>query len=174
MNEHDAPDDHRRSPGDGTHPRQRGPLGGEPMVGRRRRPARLARIAGYLFTAVLMGVVWFAANVWPGWEAVPFLSDEVPLVLGLVNLSLLATAVVNLVYVAADPPWLTAAGELVLSVISLAVAWQVAAVFPVDFTGLGYDLTTLARIAVVLALVGSAIAVLVNLVNLGREVSRVA
>jgi hypothetical protein len=118
--------------------------------------------------------VLVAANVWPGWDAVPFLSDEVPLVLGLVNLSLVATIVANVVYVAADPPWLTAAGELVLSVISLAVAWRVAAVFPFDFTGLGYDLTTLARAAVVVALVASAIAVVVNLVNLGREVSRVA
>lgn len=174
MSEHSTPDDHRSLGWDGNRPSPLGPPGSDPGVGRRRRPARPARIAGYLFTVVLMGVVWFAANAWPGWEAVPFLSDEVPLVLGLFNLSLVATAAVNVVYVAADPPWLTASGELVLSAISLAVAWQVAAVFPVDFTGLGYDLTTLARIVVVVALVGSAIAVLVNLVNVGREVSRVA
>ena len=173
MSEHGVPDDHRPLGSDSNRPHPLPPPGADPPIGGRRRVARPARIAGYLFTVVLMGVVWFAANAWPGWEAVPFLSDEVPLVLGLFNLSLLATAAVNVVYIVADPPWLTVAGELVLSLISLAVAWQVAAIFPVDFTGLAYDLTTLARIVVVVALVGSAIAVLVNLVNVGREVSRV-
>lgn len=138
------------------------------------RPARPARVVGYAFTILFMLAVLVAANVWPGWEAVPFLSDEVPSVLGLVNLSLVATVVANGLYVVADPRWLVAAAEVVLSAISVAVAWQVVTVFPFDFNGVAYDLSTLVRIAVVLGLAATVVGFAVNLVRLAREVSRVA
>lgn len=137
-----------------------------------RRPPRASRVVGYVFTIAFMLVAWFVVNVSPGWAAVPFLSEEVLLVLGLFNFSLLATVALNALYLVADPQWLTAAGELGLSLISLVLAWLVVVVFPFDVTGLGYDLSALARLAVVLALFGCAIAVLVNLVRLGRVVSR--
>jgi hypothetical protein len=139
-----------------------------------RRPPRASRVVGYVFTIAFMLVTWFVVNVSPGWEAVPFLSEEVPLVLGLFNFSLLATVALNALYLVGDPLWLATAGELVLSSISLVLAWLVVVVFPFDFTGLGYDLSALARLAVVLALIGCAIAVLVNLVRLGRVVWRLA
>lgn len=147
--------------------------GVQPSVGRRR-ASRPARIAGYVVAVLVNLAMWLLVYVWPGWEAVPFLSDEVPRVLGLFSLSVFASAAANLAYIAYDPRWFKAAGELVVSVIGLALAWRVLAVFPFDFTGLGYDLTALARVVVVLGVVGSAIGVLINLVSLGREVLRAA
>jgi hypothetical protein len=140
--------------------------GTQPSVGRRR-ASRPARIAGYVVAVLVNLAMWLLVYVWPGWEVVPFLSDEVPRVLGLFSLSVFA----NLAY---DPRWFRAAGEVVISVIGLALAWRVLVVFPFDFTGLGYDLTTLARVVVVLGVIGSAIGVLVNLASFGREVLRAA
>ena len=141
---------------------------------RRARAPRPARIVGYA-VAVLVNIgFWLLVNVWPGWEVVPFLTDDVRRVLGLFTFSVAASIAVNVAFIVYDPRWFKAAGELVVAVIGLALAWRVMTVFPFDFTGLSYDLTTLARVVVVLGVVGSAIGVVTNLVSLAREASRAA
>ena len=42
----------------------------------RQRPPRSARRAGYLIGALLNGALLWLVNVSPGWQAVPFLTQE--------------------------------------------------------------------------------------------------
>lgn len=62
---------------------------------RRPRPSRASRRVGYVVGAAVNAVLLLAANVRPGWAAVPFLTDDTRLVLGLVNAALVAGLVVN-------------------------------------------------------------------------------
>lgn len=144
------------------------------MAGRGERPSRAARRVGYVVAAGVNIALWYLVNVRPGWQVVPFLTDDVTRVLGLFNLSLLAGAVANLAYVVFDALWFRAGVEVGLSLIGVLLAWQIFDVFPVDFTGLSYDLTTLARVLVIVGLVGSGIGLLATVVRFGREIYRAA
>jgi hypothetical protein len=42
-------------------------------------------------------------------------------------------------------------------------------VFPVDFSGMSVDLTVLVRVVLIVAVVGAAIGIVVNLVTFGRS-----
>lgn len=140
----------------------------------RRGPGRAARRLGYVIAALVNLGIWFAVNVWPGWEVVPFLTADFTEVLGLVNLSLLAGALANLTYVVADPRAYRAAWDVGLSLVGVLASARFLAVFPVDFTGLSYDLTTLVRVVAVIGVVGSAIGLVAALVRFGREIARMA
>ncbi len=135
---------------------------------RRRRRGRGTRRLGYLVAAAVNALLWYLANVSPGWEAVPFLTAGTVEVLPLFNLALGVGLVSNLVYVLWDPPRLRALGDLVGAVVALALGVRVYRVFPFDFAGLSYDLTTLMRVVVVLGIIGSAIGILAALVALVR------
>ena len=93
---------------------------------------RIARW-GYGFSALVSLIVAWAANVWPGWEAVPFLDAATTEVLPLVNLSLVIGFVTNVVYMVFDPPWFRALGHVLTSVVSIAVLVRTLRVFPFDF-----------------------------------------
>lgn len=45
-------------------------------------------------------------------------------------------------------------------------------VFPVDFSGMSVDLTVLVWVVLIVAVVGAAIGILVNLVQFGRSMGR--
>lgn len=118
--------------------------------------------------AAVNALLWYLANVSPGWEVVPFLTASTVEVLPLLNLAFLVGVVSNLLYVVWDPPRLRALGDLVAAVVGLVLGLRLYRVFPFDFTGLSYDLTTLVRVLVVLGIVGSAVGILVALVALVR------
>lgn len=137
-----------------------------------RRPAvRLsasARRAGYLIaTACSVALIWLV-NVAPGWRWVPYLTDDFTAVLGLVNLSLVAGAVANIVYVLADPRWLRRLGDALTAAISAVVLLQLATVFPFDLSGLWSWADTLLSVVLVVCCVATFIAALVNLVQAVR------
>lgn len=134
-----------------------------------RRPSAAARRLGYIIAAAINAAMVFAVNVWPGWQALPFLTDETPRVLGLVNLTLVVNLIVNVVYVAHDPPWLKALGDLMTAAVGLASTSWVLRVFPFDFTGYAFNWTPLVRIVLIVGVVGCALAIVVQLVTLIRR-----
>ncbi len=79
--------------------------------------------------------------------------------------------VVNALFVLADPPRFKALGNVVTSAISLVVAVRTWQVFPFDFSSYAFDWTWVARLVIVLAAVGSGIAVFANLVAMFRPPS---
>jgi len=97
-----------------------------------RRPSPAARRVGYGF-GMLVGLVGlFLINIWPGWESLSFLTADTTKVLWLVNASLIAGVVADLVYARYDPPWLVALGGVVTTAIALAALIRIMQVFPVD------------------------------------------
>lgn len=130
------------------------------------------RRAGYAVAILVNAILLYAINGWPGWEAVPFLTDDTTRVLGWVNASIVVNIVANAVYLVVDPPRLRAFGELVTSVVALYALTRIWQVFPFDF---GADdtvpWTTVARVVLVVAIVGTILAVLVSLVQVatGRK-----
>lgn len=132
-----------------------------------RRPSTASRRGGYVVAAVINAVFLWLIHVSPGWDAVPFLTADFQQVLWLIDLSLVVTIALNLLYLIRDPRRLTAAGAVVTSAIGLAASVAMLQVFPFDF-GTSSFWPVVFRIALWVAIVGSAIAVVVNLVAVVR------
>lgn len=126
------------------------------------------RRIGYVVAILVNGALLYAANRWPGWDAVPFLTDETPQVLGIVNVSLVLGIVVNALYVVTDPPRLRALGDIVTMTVGIVVLSRIWQVFPFDFGDASFPWDTVFRVLLVLGIVGSGIGILVALVNLVR------
>jgi hypothetical protein len=126
------------------------------------------RRIGYVVAILVNAAVLYAANQWPGWDVLPFLSDTTPEVLGIVNVSLVVGIILNAVYIAADPPRLRALGDVVTMSIGIAVLARIWQVFPFDFGDPSSPWETVVRVLLVLGIVGSGIGIVVALVTLIR------
>lgn len=133
---------------------------------RKPRPSVDARRTGYVIAALVNAVLLYLVNVWPGWEELPFLTSETTEVLGWVNASMIAGIITNLVYVGRDTNRVRAAGDLVTTGIGLVAMVRIWQVFPFDFDLSGLDWAIVARVFLVIGIVGSAIAMVVRLVSL--------
>jgi len=131
-----------------------------------------ARRTGYVIAALINAVMLWLVNVAPGWDVVPFLTPEFSRALGVINASMVAGLVVNLVYLVRDPRWLTALGAVVTTAIGLAAIVALLRVFPFAFDAGGFDWAVVTRILLIVGLVGSCIGLGVNLVALVRALGR--
>lgn len=136
----------------------------------RTRPSRAARTFGYTIAVIVNVTLLYLVNVRPGWQVVPFLTEDTRQVLALFNLSLVVGIVTNLVYVLYDAPRWKTLWDLVANGISLAVLIKVWAVFPFAFDA--QEWTIVARTVVVVAMVGTAIAMLVQAISMTGGTTR--
>src|SRR5215470_13078727 len=127
-----------------------------------RRPSVGTRRTGYAIAAAINAALLYAIDLRPGWQALPFFTDDIHQVLGLINLSLVTGLAANLVYLAHDPPWVKAIGDLIIMGIGLAVLVRVWQVFPFDSSGDTFEWALLVRVVLILGLVGTGIGVLVQ------------
>ena len=134
----------------------------------RQRPSYAARRVGYTVALVVNAVLFGMVNLTPGWEALPFLTDETPLVLGLVNGSIVTGIVANAVYLLADPTWLRALGDVAQNLVGIAAMVRIWQVFPFAFDDSTLDWPLIARWALAVGVAGSAIGLVVRLVSLVR------
>lgn len=118
-------------------------------------PGRRGGYVGSLLVSVIMLVL---VNGWPGWEAVPFLTDRTVLVIGAVNASIISRAAADLVNIVLDLPRVRALGDIVSIGFGLAAIVQVWQVFPLDVIGTAWE--TVARVLLVIGFVGSGIGIL--------------
>jgi len=112
----------------------------------------------------------YAVHIWPGWQAVPFLTEDTPRVLGLVNLSLAAGMVSNLIYVVYDAPWFKALGDVVTTAIGLASLLRIYRVFPFAFSESSIDWLLVTRVVLIVGIVGTIIGIVVQTVVFIRRV----
>ena len=133
------------------------------------RPSSATRRFGYVVAVLINAVLLYAANVWPGWEAVPFLTADTVLVMGLVNASIIVNLAANTAYLINDAPWFNAIGAVLTSAVGFVAAARIWKVFPFDFDGSAVDWTRLVRIVLALAMVGSAIAAIVGVVSVVKS-----
>ena len=116
--------------------------------------------AGYVVAMIVNAVILVIANNLLSWGFPAFLTDDFRRVLPLINFSLVATIVVNFVYLGRDTPWFKALCQAGLGVISLAATIRFLRVFPFDFTMYpGFEWAVVARVVLWIAVVGSAIGI---------------
>ena len=132
----------------------------------RRRVPTPAKRVGYLIAAALNGgMLWVTHQLldwgWPG-----FLTDGFELMLGIVTASFIASIVVNLGLAVHHRGRARPLADLVTAVFALAVGLRMWAVFPFDFAGYATDWSGFVRIALIIGVVATGIAIIVNLVRL--------
>jgi len=133
-----------------------------------RRTPVAARRLGYLVGAGINAALIVALHVWPGWRVLPFLTEDTERVLGLVTASFVAGVLVNLAYVARDPAWVRAAGDLLTATVGLAAMVRIWTVFPFDFGDYSFDWALVARIVLVVGIIGTVIGLVANTISLLR------
>lgn len=126
---------------------------------------------GYTVGALVNVAMLYAVNVWPGWDAVPFLTGDTRQVIGWVNASILAGIVANIGYILWDPRWLKAIGDVATGAVGLIAMVRMWQVFPFDFGSSGFDWALLARVALIVGIVGTTIAVVAALARFVRAVT---
>jgi hypothetical protein len=129
-----------------------------------RRPAGARRV-GYCLAIGLGVALLVVLNAWPGWQAIPFLTSSTSQVLWLVNLSLAAGIAANVVYLAYDRPWVKSLGDLATTGIGLAAVIRIWQVFPF---ALPTGWSAAVRVLLAVAIAGSCIALVAQLVSLAR------
>ena len=143
------------------------------MVSDGNRPGTPSR-QGYVIAVLVNAGMLVAVNWWPGWEAVPFLSQDMGLVLGIVNLSIVVNLAANLVYLVNSRSWLKALGDLTTLGVGTAALVRIWQVFPFAFTSSSLDWTLVVRSVLVLGIVGSIIGIIVACTSLARAVTTAA
>lgn len=138
----------------------------------KRRPGVATRRVGYVAAVVVNAFLLYAVNVWPGWDELPFLTEDTPDVLGLVNASMLVSVAANAVYLVHDPPWLRALGDVVTTSVGLAALVRIWQVFPLDFGDSTFDWALVVHILLGVAVVGSVIGIVAALASLVRNPPR--
>ena len=123
---------------------------------------------GYLIAVAINAALLWVAHQLLGWGWPSFLTEQFDEVLPILTLSFVASIVTNALYVVADPPRFKALGDAVTSAIAVAVALRTWQVVPFDVSNYGYDWSWLVRVVIVVGGVGSAIAVVVNVVTVLR------
>jgi hypothetical protein len=141
-----------------------------PSIPEGRRP-RGKRHAGYAATIVIDGIILFVVNNLVAWDVVPWLTDDFNDVLPIMNASLLASIVVNAVYLLYDAPLWRAGCELALLALSIAVGVRLYQIFPLDFSEYSFDWALLTRWILVLAIVGMCIGFVAGSVKLAVDVA---
>ncbi|KRE66657.1 MULTISPECIES: hypothetical protein [unclassified Arthrobacter] len=127
--------------------------------------------SGNLGSAIVNALLLYGINMWPGWQVLPFLTADMSRVLDLINASLIAGIIVNLVCVVIHARTLVALGNLVVIGFGVAAMLRLWEVFPFDF-GTGWSgWPVLVRVLLVLGIVGSAIGAVVEVVNLFRALA---
>ena len=122
-------------------------------------------VRGYCLAIGFSAALLIVLNGSPGWQAMPFLTSDTGQVLWLVNFSLAAGIAANVVYLAYDPPWVRSPGGLATTGIGLATAIRLWQVFPF---ALSSGWSTAVRVLLVVAIAGSCIALVVQIVSLAR------
>ena len=152
-------------------------VGGGPVVEGRHpmtqtmtpRPTVAARRMGYGIGALANAVLLYAVNIWPGWEALPFLSAETASVLALVNLSIVTNLAANAVYLVYDAAWLKALGTILTTTVGMITLVRIWQVFPFDFGGSPINWQLVMRILLIIGIVGSDIAIIVAFIALVKR-----
>lgn len=132
------------------------------------RPRTGARRFGYV-VAILVNLIlaWLIA-VWPGWDIVPFLTEDTTEVLPFVYASIATGVLVNIVYVADDRPAVKATGELVNALVGFVSVMRLWQVFPFELDGRWVGWEWLIYVALAGGAFGTAIGAAVQLVTLVR------
>jgi hypothetical protein len=126
------------------------------------------RNAGYVVSIVVNVILLVLVNSKPGWQSLPWITEAFADVVWLINLSLAASIVANIAYLLYDPPRFRAICQFVIALIGFFAAARLLILFPFDFSAYDAPWALLTRIVLVIAIVGSVIAMIVEVVRFVR------
>ena len=126
---------------------------------------------GNVGSALVNAAMLWGINIWPGWQVLPFLTSDMTRVLGIINASLTAGIVANLVFVVIRNRGIMALGNLVVLGIGLAAVLRLWEVFPFDFGDSWSGWPVVVRVLLVLGIAGSIIGALVEILALFRSLA---
>lgn len=126
---------------------------------------------GNIGSVLVNAVLLWGINIWPGWKAVPFLTADMERVLGMINASLTAGIIANLIFVVIRNRGVMALGNLVVLGIGLAATLRMLEVFPFDFGDSWSGWPVVVRVLLVLGIVGSIIGMVVEIVAMFRSLA---
>jgi hypothetical protein len=138
----------------------------------RPRAARGARRFGYVVSVAVNLVMLALIHAWPGWDVIPFLTAQTTDVLPYVDASIVATILVNTLYVVRDDRVVKASGDLVTNLVSMLCLIRFWQVWPFDFDGVWAGWQPLTYLLLGVATFGTAIAALVQVATLVRAAGR--
>ena len=124
---------------------------------------------GNVGSALVNAAMLWGINIWPGWQVLPFLTSDMTRVLGIINASLTAGIVANLIFVVIRNRGVMALGNLVVLGIGLAAVLRLWEVFPFDFGDSWSGWPVVVRVLLGLGIAGSIIGALVEIVALFRS-----
>jgi hypothetical protein len=133
------------------------------------RPAekgQVARKTGYGAAVVVNLVLLLVINNLLAWDWFRFLTADIGPMLWLINVSLVATVLINLVWLGYYPVWFRSLSQIGLNLISAVVTIRMYQVFPFDFSTYEFNWAPIARLLIILALVGLALGTITDLVKL--------
>ena len=120
------------------------------------------RRLGYALAVIINLVMLIVVQNILEWGWLDFLTVEFAEVVPWISLSLAASVLVNLVYQVNDGPLVKSSGQLSSNLISIFVTFHVFQVFPFDFSSYDFNWGIVARIVLILAMVGAGIGMLVE------------
>lgn len=126
---------------------------GEPKPGRR---------VGYTVSIIVNAVMLFVTVNLLEWGWFDWLTDEFDRVVPWAVFSLSASIAVTAIYMAFDAPWFKSLTQAALAVISFIVTLRIWNVFPFDFTGYDGPWTGFTEVILLIVLVGSAMAAVIE------------
>ena len=126
---------------------------------------------GNIGSVLVNAVLLWGINIWPGWKVVPFLTADMERVLGIINASLTAGIIANLIFVVIRNRGVMALGNLVVLGIGLAATLRMLEVFPFDFGDSWSGWPVVVRVLLVLGIVGSIIGMVVEIVAMFRSLA---
>ena len=132
----------------------------------RTRPSRATRAAGYTIAAVVNSALLYVVNVFPGWQAAPFVTSSAAEVVPILNASLTVAVVGNLINVLVDRRWMRAVTEIVGSIVSLIFIVATWMVFPFRFDDPSIDWALITRVVLGFAAAACVISVIAQVVVL--------
>jgi hypothetical protein len=127
---------------------------------------KIARKTGYGAAVVINLVLLLVVNNFLGWRWLRFLTADFEGVLWLINVSLVATVLINLVWMGYDPEWFRSLSQIGLNLVSAVVTIRMYQVFPFDFSTYEFNWAPIVRFLIILTLVGLALGTITELVKL--------
>lgn len=120
-------------------------------------PVGLRRF-GYLVGIAVSAAILYAANDLLKRDIVPFLTADFDQLLPIINASLVASIVVNSIWVLYDAMWIRSTGQILLNLASIGVLTLTFRVFPFDFSPYSFDWESLVKVTLVFLVLALAIA----------------
>ena len=123
------------------------------------------RITDYVFSVIFNIAFLVVVNKVPDWN-IAFITDSFPDILWAVNTSVAVSIAGNLILIFFHPRFLHHLFNAVFAIFGILACSVILSVFPFEFEDLvGEWLNILIRIALIVGIVGSAIAIVVNIVK---------